>query len=236
MFNVRDEAIRQMESDLKTFAARAFPFATKNTVNQGAFRARTYAQENIDQNMTTRNKFTRNSIRVEQTRELTVSRQAAVVGSIADYLADQEFGATKSASGSEGVALPTAYSAGQGEGARPRTRLPRKPNKMSNIQLRNRTQSGASRKQKNLIAIKGAAASGRKFVFLNLGRTKGIFKVMGGRKRPRIKMIYDLSRPSVVIPRNPWLAPAFERARADLPDIHLRSLTFQVRRAGLFRG
>ena len=236
MFNVRDEAIRQMESDLKTFAARAFPFATKNTVNQGAFRARTYAQENIDQNMTTRNKSTRNSIRVEQTRELTVSRQAAVVGSIADYLADQEFGATKSASGSEGVALPTAYSAGQGEGARPRTRLPRKPNKMSNIQLRNRTQSGASRKQKNLIAIKGAAASGRKFVFLNLGRTKGIFKVMGGRKRPRIKMIYDLSRPSVVIPRNPWLAPAFERARADLPDIHLRSLTFQVRRAGLFRG
>ena len=236
MFNVRDEAIRQMESDLKTFAARAFPFATKNTVNQGAFRARTYAQENIDQNMTTRNKFTRNSIRVEETRELTVSRQAAVVGSIADYLADQEFGATKSASGSEGVALPTAYSAGQGEGARPRTRLPRKPNKMSNIQLRNRTQSGASRKQKNLIAIKGAAASGRKFVFLNLGRTKGIFKVMGGRKRPRIKMIYDLSRPSVVIPRNPWLAPAFERARADLPDIHLRSLTFQVRRAGLFRG
>ena len=236
MFNVRDEAIRQMESDLKTFAARAFPFATKNTVNQGAFRARTYAQQNIDQNMTTRNKFTRNSIRVEQTRELTVSRQAAVVGSIADYLADQEFGTTKSASGSEGVALPTAYSAGQGEGARPRTRLPRKPNKMSNIQLRNRTQSGVSRKQKNLIAIKGAAASGRKFVFLNLGRTKGIFKVMGGRKRPRIKMIYDLSRPSVVIPRNPWLAPAVERARADMPDIHLRSLTFQVRRAGLFRG
>jgi len=236
MFNARSDDIKQLESDLKTFAARALPFATKNTVNQGAFRARKYAQENIEQNMVNRNKFTRNSVRVEQTRQLVVRRQEAVVGSIADYLADQEFGATRTAKGSEGVAIPTAYSAGQGEGAQPRTRVPRKPNKMQNIQLRKRGRKGASRKQKNLVAIKGAAASGSKYVFLDLGRTKGIFKVTGGRKRPRIKMVYSLSKPSVVIPRNPWLAPAVDRAVRDLPEIYRQSLIFQAKRQGLFKG
>lgn len=236
MFNAKTSEIKQLESDLKTFAERSFPFATKNTVNQGAFRARQYWQQNIEADMVNRNKFTRNSIRVDQTRQLNIRRQEAIVGSIADYLADQEFGATKTASGSEGVAIPTAYSAGQGEGARPRTRLPRKPNKMQNIQLRKRGRKGASRKQKNLVAIKGAAASGRKYVFLDLGRTKGIFKVMGGRKRPRIKMVHDLSRPSVVIPRNPTLAPAVERAQKDMPEIYRRSLIFQAKRQGLFKG
>lgn len=235
MLSVKTDQIKQMESDLKTFAARAYPFATKNTVNQGAFRGRMYAQQNIEQNMTNRNKFTRNSVRVEQTRTLDVRRQQAITGSIADYLADQEFGAIKTASGSEGVALPTSYSAGQGMGAQPRTRLPRKPNKMRNIKLRNRGRKGASRKQKNLVAIKGAAKSGNKFVFLDMGRTKGIFRVLGGRRKPRIKMVYDLSRPSVVVPRNPWLAPAVEQARKDMPEIYRKSLKFQLKRQGLFR-
>lgn len=236
MFNAKTDEVKQLESDLKTFAARAFPFATKNTVNQGAFRGRKYAQENIETNMTNRNRFTRNSVRVEQTKQLNVRRQEALVGSIADYLADQEFGAVDAANGSTGVPIPTSYSAGQGEQARPRTRLPRKPNKMRNVKLRNRGRTGVSRKQKNLVAIKGAAASGSKYVFLDLGRSMGIFKVMGGRKRPRIKMIYDLSRRTVVIPSSPWLAPAVKRAQKDMPDIYRDSLKFQAKRQGLFKG
>ena len=37
MFTMNDEDIKQLESDLKTFAIRAYPFATKNTVNRAAF-------------------------------------------------------------------------------------------------------------------------------------------------------------------------------------------------------
>lgn len=236
MFKITDDDAKQFESDLKTFAAKALPFATRNTLNQGAFMAMREARQNVGDDMVERNRFTRQSIRVEQTRTLAIERQAALVGSIADYMADQEFGATKVKSGSEGVAIPTSFSAGQGRGAQPRTRLPRKPNKMANIQLRKRSKKGGSRKQQNLVAIKTAAENGHKYVFLDLGRRKGIFRVTGGKRRPKIQMVHDLTQQSVRIPRNPWLLPAVEKTREQIPKLYADSLKFQLKRRGLFKG
>ena len=153
------------------------------------------------------------------------------MGSIADYMEDQEFGATK-----HDPSIATSYSAGQGDGARPRTRLPRKPNKMANIKLSKRRARGKSRKQRNFIAVKEAAASGNKYIYLDLGRTKGIFKVIGGKRKPRVKMIWSLSRKSVVIPSNPWLAPAVAATEPKMADIYAKSLRFQLRRRNLFKG
>jgi hypothetical protein len=184
--------------------------------------------------MTTRNQYTVRSVRVEQAKTLNISRQAAIVGSTADYMEDQEFGAIQGKEGKEGVVLPTSFAAGQGE-SRLRTRLPRKANKLSTIQLSSRRGGSQSRKQRNLVAIKRAASSGRKFVFLDLQRSRGIFKVTGGKRRPKIKMVYDLSRQSVVIPRNPWLAPAFNEAITMQPAFYADALRFQARRQGLFR-
>lgn len=224
--------VTRMEHYLEAFNKRALPHATRNTVNTAAFQARGFAQENIRENMTTRNKFTERSVRVEQTKSLDISKQESTVGSVAGYLADQEFGATKHKTGSEGVAIATSYSAGQGENTQPRTRLPRRPNKLANIQLQRRRKKGGSRKQQNLMAIRQAATTGRKYLFLDLGRSKGIFRVVGGRRRPKIKMVHDMSRESVVIPKNPWLEPAQERV--DVEEIHKKSLAFQVKRMRLF--
>jgi len=92
MIKINDDDLKQFESDLKTFAKRAYPFATKNTINRGAFEAQKLYRRNADDSMIHRNKFTRQSIQVEQARTLNVSRQAATVGSIAPYMEDQEFG------------------------------------------------------------------------------------------------------------------------------------------------
>jgi len=235
MFGVDTRDIKEMERDLKTFARKAYPFATRKTVNDAAFQAQRIARADVREEMVNRNRFTVQSIQVEQTKTLQVSRQAAVVGSIADYMEDQEFGAVKTKTGKEGVSIATSYSAGQGDNAQPRTRLPRKPNRMANIQLQRRRKKGTSRKQQNLIAIKQAAETGRKYVFLDLGRTKGIFKVTGGKRRPKIKMVHDMSRQSVVIPKNPWLAPAFEETTRMIPAFYADALRFQLRRRGLFR-
>lgn len=236
MFDITTRDVRRMENDLKAFQHKALPFATRNTLNQAAFTAMREARQNVGDDMIERNRYTRQSIRVEQARTLAISRQAATVGSIADYMADQEFGATHVKTGKEGVAIPTSYSAGQGRDAQPRTRLPRKPNKMANIQLRNRSKKGASRKQQNLIAVKTAAANGHKYVFLDLGRRKGIFKVTGGKRRPKVQMVHDLTRQSVTIPRNPWLFPAVERTKPQVQRLYADSLRFQLRRHSLFRG
>ena len=227
--------IAQYEDDLKQFAAKAFPFATRKTINDGAFQGQRIARADIGRTMTTRNTFTKRSIQVEQSRTLRVSNQFALLGSIADYMEVQEFGGVKTKQGKEGVAIPTSYSAGEGENAQPRKRLPRRGNKMASIQLQNRRKNGGNRKMQNMIAIKQAAKTGREFVFLDLGRRKGIFKVIGGARRPKIKMVHDLSNDSVRIPRNPWLKPATDEAARMMPAFYADAMRFQLRRRGLFR-
>ena len=233
-FSVDLKDAKRLERDLKNFAHRAVPFATKNTLNSAAFTAQKLAREDVRQDLVLRNRFTIQSIQVEQTRTLDIRRQAAVVGSTADYMEDQEFGSIKTKAGKKGVSISTGYSAGQ-EGQQPRTRLPRKVNQLASIQLKHRRRKGANRRQRNLIAVKDAAASGNKFVYLDLGRRKGIFRVLGGKRNPRVKMVHDLSNTSVRIPSNPWLSPAIDKTEPLMPGIHRKSLEFQLRRLGLFR-
>jgi len=236
MFRISDKEIKQLEGDLKAFAHRALPFATKNTLNTAAFQARTLIQRDIDVKLISRNRFTKQSIRVEQARTLVIPRQAAIVGSIAPYMEDQEFGAVKVSKGKQGVPIATSYAAGQGQDVQPRTRLPRKANTMATIQLRRRRRKGSSRKQRNLIAIKDAATTGRKYVFLDLGRRQGIFKVTGSKRLPKIKMVWDMTRRSVVIPKNPIIKPAFDTVVQRIPTIYRDSIIFQLKRQGLFKG
>lgn len=236
MFSVNSEGIKGLEEDLKAFKLKALPFATKNTVNAAAFAAQKTARVIVKNRMIQRNKFTVRSIQVDQARTLSIPRQAAVVGSTADYMEDQEFGGTKTKGGKKGVSIATSYSAGQSDSSRPRRKLPRKPNKLENIRLRHRRSKGKNRRQKNLIAVKQAAASGNKYVYLDLKRTKGIFRVLGGKRRPRVKMVHNLSKQSVDIPANPWLVPAVIATERKIPKIYKESLEFQLKRHGLFRG
>ena len=242
MFSIGDEDIKQLESDLKTFAERAFPFATKNTVNQSAFTAMKIARDDLKERFTLRNRFSIQSIQVEQTKTLNVKRQAAIVGSTADYMEDQEFGAVKVSTTKEGIAIATSYSAGQ-KGQK-RTRLPRRANKLNNIQLKKRKKRTAkNRKQALLFKVQDAVESGDRYIFHDFGRRKGVLKVNGGRKGfkrgwPKgasLQMVWDMTRKSVVIPKNPWLMPAVKETQKKIPDIYKRSLIFQLKRLDLFK-
>lgn len=234
MITVDARQVRAYEKDLKTFKARAYPFATKQTINSAAFMARGFAQENIREQMVERNKWTARSVQVEMARGLVVAQQQAAVGSVAPYMETQEFGGTKRTRGKEGVPIPTSYSAGQGENAQPRTRLPRKANTLQAIQLRRQIKKG-NRKQRNLVAIRTAVSTGQRFVYLELQRRRGLFRITGGKRNPQIKMVWDLSRPVVVIPRNPWLKPATDRTVPQLPALYQAALIAQLERHGLFR-
>lgn len=226
--------IKRYENDLKNFKNKAFPFATKATVNGLAFQTMKNSKELIKNKMVLKNQFTSRSIRVEKAHTLKISKQEAIVGSVLDYMEDQEFGTTKRKDGKHGVAIATGYSAGQEN--QKRTRLPRKPNKLKNIQLQRRAAKAKTRKQRNFIAIQDAANSNRKYVFLDLGKTKGIFKVIGGKRNPRIKMVYSLKKQSVRIPANPWLLPSTMKANSQRDKIYLEAIIFQLKRHNLFKG
>ncbi len=234
MFSINTREIWKLEGDLKAFNIRALPFATKSTINGTAFKAQALGRKNVEAKMIERNRFSKQSIQVNQAKGLRISTQEAATGSIADYMETQEFGGTESKKGKHGVRIATSYSSGEGENAQPRKRLPRKPNRIQNIRLKKKGKTGNSRKQRNLIAIREAATSGRKYVYLKLDRRKAIFKVVGGKRKPRIKMVQDLSSQAVTIPKKAWLRPAAMKARETIPERYAEALRFQLKRLGLF--
>jgi hypothetical protein len=236
MLTMKDDEIKQFESDLKTFKSRAYPFATKNTVNRSAFVAQKEYRDRASEDLTLRNKFTVQSIQVEQTRTLSVGRQAAITGSTVEYMKDQEFGKNISRKGKRGVPIPTSVASGDGEGVRPRRRQVPRSRRLSSIALRRTTTGSPSKKQTNFLKIQQTAKSGRKFVFLDLQRHPGIYRISGGARRPQIKLIWDMSQKSVTIPRNPMLSPAVKTTERVIPFLYRESLIFQLKRHGLFKG
>jgi hypothetical protein len=225
-----DRDLRRFESDLKTFAGRAYPFATRQTINDAAFQTREVAQDRIGRQMVERNRWTRGSVRVERAKGLNVKRQAAVVGSTEDYMETQEFGGKR-----VGGSIPSRYASGEGRGSGMRRRVPRRPNRMQNIRLQ-RTRKGRSKAQANVIALKVAVAQKRPFVFMESpGRFRGVFRVVGGKRNPRPELVADLSRRVSDIPTNPWLRPSVDEVTKRLPGIYRRNLKRQLVRHRLFR-
>lgn len=233
MFEYKQTEIEKYLRDLGVMKERAIPFAIRNTVNGMAFKARTIWQGNIDRKFIQRNKFTRNSIRVERATGLDVRTMEATTGSIAPYMATQEDGGTKTSQSGKHVNIPTSESSGEGEG-KPRKRLPFPANRMKRIQLRSRVKS-TSRRQRNAIAIKQAVKAGNKFVYLELSRKNGIFKITGGKRKPRVRMMHDLSRRTVVIPQTKTLEPTVDETVRHGPTIAVQALRQQVQRQRLFR-
>lgn len=245
MISIDPRQFKTLERELTRLSTRAIPVATRNFVNEAARDIRDRAKIVVKEKMTLRNRWTINSIRAVTTREhRSLSRIKASAGSLQEYMLDQEFGGIKRKSGSEGVRIATGFSAGQ-EGARPRTKLPRKANKIHNIKLSNR-RAPRNRKQRNMVMVHQAVREGKRFIFMDLGKRKGIFRVVGGRKRKtanedhrvkgaKVKMIHDLTRPFVRIPPNPWLKPSSEASQRRFPRMWRRQLLRQISREKAFR-
>lgn len=231
MINANTNNMRRMESDLALFARSALPFATKQTINQGAVNTGKVAKDFVRGRMTLRNAWTLRSIQVERARGDSIGGQVSRVGSVMPYMATQEFGGTKRAQGSRGV--PIATPAASGESSIPRRRLPRRANSLAAIRLQRSQGVAASRAQRNRMAIAEAAA-GTRFAFLELGRKSGIYRITGPVARPRLTKVWDMGRASVAIPATPWLAPAVAAITPRLPAYYSAALLAQLRRHHVF--
>lgn len=239
MFKIDDRQIKEMEKDLKTFTKFALPIAQRTAMNNAAFATMSIAKSHVKRKMTNRNAWTVGSIQVDKA---TRQKDYATVGSTQDYMVDQELGGVKVAKGGGRLAIATSFSAGQ-KRAPNRTRLATKSNKLATIQLR-KTKRGKNKKQTNIIKAQKAVRSGRRYIYMDFsgrGGAKGIFKIVGGRrskrggwpKGGRLHMVWDMSRKSVNIPKNPWLKPSVDRIIPHVPGMYKKALEFQMRRNGL---
>lgn len=240
MITVNVTDVAEYEKDLKAFAHRAFPFATKATINRAAFAGRDIAKDVIKGKMIERNRYTARSIQVEMARTLVVSRQEAVLGSTADYMETQEFGGTIQSGGKHG--RPIATAAASGESSLPRRKLPRPVNRRDRLKLqRLKARKAKNWKQALIFAGQAAVSGGSRVVFLDLGATKGIYRIVGGSRRfkrgwpkgAKLRKLYDLSRRTVAIPARPWLYPATMAAADQMPEFYAEALVFQLRRQGI---
>lgn len=218
MFNIDRGDIKDLENRLTEIRKRALPFATRQTLNDTAFAARNIIKADLPDRFVLKNKYVQKSILVDRAKGLKIDAQESRVGSTAPEMELQEKGGFKYRQAGRSVSIPTAYSAGQ-RGRR--TRLPRSANQMRAITLRGRP--GKTRQQKNLIAFKTNIGG---FAYLDLGRRKGIFKI----NKRGVQMVHDLSRASVRIPQNKWMAPSKDEALRMLPAFYADALRYQLAR------
>lgn len=191
-----------LAKQLEKLRAVAVPHAVRTMLNNVAFDARREWHEQIDKAMIVRNQYTKRSIRVEKARGTHLGRMQATVGSILEYMAKQEFGGQERARGKRGVPIPTSSAAGMSMKARPRSRMVRAANYLRAIRLVQAVPG--SKQRKNAAAIRMARATGGGVAYLDTGKRRGLYRIPPG-KRAKPRMLYDLSRRSVNVPKRPTL-------------------------------
>lgn len=198
-------------------------FAQRNTINGQAFATQRNARKHVTKEMINRNRWTVGSIRVDTAKSL---RDSAVAGSTERYMANQEFGHTDT----QHTAIATPAASGEPIRAPVRRKVVRRANRMSAITLKgSKTLAALTAKQRNIAALKDAKEHGHKFVFMQRGKVRGIYKVMGTKKKPKARKVQDLSRKVAVINRNPWLRPSTVSQR-ETSAIYFDQLRRQLRR------
>lgn len=220
--------VERMAHELRTLKAEAFPYAVRNALNTSAFEGRKLWAKELQRSFILRNTFTTRSLRVVKAQGTSVQAMASHLGSIAKFMGTQEAGGVEVGHIGRSKPVPTAVASGQAMGSRPRTKAVRKPNWLTAIHLSKR-RIGKSRKQRNAIAIRQAVAAGQRFTFLELENRKGLFRITGT-KRVRVRMVWDLSRKAVRIPKDPTLERTLTTLGPRLLLIHRGAIVDQMRR------
>ena len=221
-----------MQRELEQLAKRGVAYAARDTVNGLAFAGRKIWQEQMASTLTLRNAFTQRRALVERATGTRMPVEA-VLGHTEDYMRRLESGIGERARRG-GLAIPTETAAGQAKGSLPagRKRAVR-PSLVIRVLGKIKRQSRSMpRKARNGRAVREAISNARRLAYLELDRRRGIYKIMGGRKKPQIRKLYDLSRRSVPLPRIPTLEKTLELALLQGPTIALAALQRQLDRAG----
>jgi hypothetical protein len=227
LLKIEFRGLKKLVGDLEVARKQAFPYAQRDAVNSAAFEARRIWGDEIRKTFTTRNTFTAGrALQVEKAKGL--SRVEARVGSTAEYMGRQESGGTVSGrSGHRAIPGPTA--AGQAAGGK-RTRPVRMTNRLRAIKAA-KSARGASRKQRNAAALAIAKRRGQKFAVLERPKGgKGIFQVGGSARKPKARLVWDVSRRSARVPPHPTLGPALVRLRPKLVGMYEEALVKQLKR------
>lgn len=216
---------------LENFARKSVPFAAKSALNEIAFDARKeWATKQIPEAFTLRNTWTARGVRVDKAQGRTIAGMQSKVGSIREYMLEREEGDTQTKRGKHGVAVPTTGASGQPKKAK-RTKAVRPQNYLNAIQVA-RSVSG-TRKRRNVVGVMMALKTGgvaylemRKSLKGDLqgGLRKGLFRVTGGKRRPKLRLLYDLTKSTVTTKPIPTLERTVDAVRPRFLKAHVKAM------------
>jgi hypothetical protein len=225
MLRIDNRDLKRLARTLERDTKVGFNYAVRESLNRVAFATRREWQGEMRRTFELRNNWTTGSVRVEKARGLRVETMQSVVGSLADYMETQEDGGTVHGRGTQGYRRPTARAKPAGKMVRPRFRM-----KRLKLTTRDLAQYGSTR-QKVAVATRKAYAEGAKFVFLDISReSRGMYQVMGSRRRPRLRLIWDMSPDSIRIPKHETLGPTYAKMDRRFPRMAKAAFLGQLKR------
>jgi hypothetical protein len=221
----------EMQRELEQLAKRGVQYAARETLTSLAFAGRKIWQNEMRSSLTLRNAFTERRALVERATGSRMPEMEAVLGHTEDYVRRLEYGIGERARRG-GVPIATETAAGQARGSlrTGRKRAVRKSLLIRVLGKIKRQPRGLSRQARNARAI-AQAARGTHLAYLEMQHKRGIYRVTGGRKKPRISKLYDLTRPSVPLPRIPTLQRTLDETLKRGPTLALAAVQRQLDRA-----
>lgn len=227
MLNIalRLKGLDEMQEALEQLSKKGFAAAARETLTQCAWHGRRIWQENLAESNILRNSFTVRRVLVVPARGSSLRGMEAVLGHPEQYVADLEYGKGDRAKGS---AVPIPELAARVGGNK--QKLVSKPLKLSSIgRLFKGKSRGSSHKARNAYALRMAKKTGKKLVLLEGARSRGIFRVLGaGRRKAKVRKIWDLSHRSVTRPKRPTLQRSLDAALKLGPAIAERAMEKQL--------
>lgn len=231
--NVEFRGLDELQRELEQLAKRSIPYAARETLNGLAFAGRKIWQDQMASSLTLRNQFTQRRALVDRATGSRMPDMQAVLGHTEDYMRRLEYGIGERARRG-GLAIPSEAAAGQAKGSLPagRKRAVKRSLVIRVLGKIKRQSKSMPRKARNARAVREAIKNGTRIAYLELDKRRGIYKIMGGKKRPQIRKLYDLSRRSVPLPRIPTLQRTLDAALLQAPTIALAAVQRQLDRLG----
>jgi hypothetical protein len=215
----------EMQRALEKLAKRGLATAARETLTGMAWAGRPIWQGRLASANILRNQFTARRVLVAPATGSSMRDMTASLGHVSDYVAELERGEGDTARGS---AVPIPEAAARGGD---RKRLVRKASKLSTIGRLPTKRPGKSMRARNAFALRKAIKGGKRLAVLEGAHSVGIFKVTG-RKKLKVKKLWDLSHREVSRPRRPTLEATVRDVHALAPAIAHRAMSKQLRLLG----
>lgn len=235
MLTIKSAETIRYATELQHFAKKSVPYALRDTLNDLAFTANRQWKTEMDEQFVLRNNYVVNSRRVVKAKGKRLDAMESRVGSVFDGMFIQEFGGVQHAGEKHGHRVPTSAAAGQ-YGASPRTKRVRPGARINRLNFTNPKASRfSSAAQRIAVALRLAAARGEKYTFIENDNTAGIYRIKGGKRKPRLVMLQRLMEGSVFVPPHPTLAPATWKAAKQVDKIALKHIMRQLKSAAFHK-